>query len=1658
MASQDNLQSIMTGFDGTMAMIAKTASVYGGTPGEVFAVSFGVMNGTITGVVSYSGSPQARADLEKAVIGVGAGYAADLLAGASLEGLLTVALGSSAAAAVSPVLIVGAGAAAIAAGLYGDEIYKFYTDSIQKPIIDWTVENNINLPASAYDFLNTAQPANADTTTITFSRPSTNNTLITYDSYDTTGTKTSSTVSAYNTTGSLIGRTTSQDLPTDFITVPTASSPSSAFSVLYQTQTNNAVQLEKITVMADTNWYDPLVNAGSYVSNLFSTAYDYVNNAFNTAYDYVGNMFSTAYSYVTGAFSSAYDSIGSTFSDVYDYFFSPVVLDLDGDGVELTALNESYAWFDVNGDGAMHHTGWVGADDGLLVYDENNDGKITSREMAFASRTTAADTDLAALASEFDTNKNGRFDSGDTEFTKFRVWKDSNGNAETDAGELMTLSGANVTSVGLQSNAVAFETEGNKIAGFTTYAKTDGTTGNLADAAFAYDPAGYTTTVKTGYTQLSQNGGKSYAIATNAALNLSLATAAVDGAIGSTGNDALNASAKTTDVVLEGNGGNDTLAGGSGNDWLKGGIGSDILSGGNGDDTIVIDNGDTITNINGGNGFDTLIVEGSGAVSVNLSARGFEAAIGGDGNDVFSTSGTGRVVLSGKAGSDTLVGALNGDMLEGGIGNDTLKGSGGNDIYAFSRGDGADTIDEYETGIKINKSGTSEPIGYGKTGYLYEYMFDTLSPNEPTYMYPQIPIGWDMSGNLLFGWQYDKQNGNDMIQMGEGITLGDIDVERSGNDLIMALRNVGDTGAIDTLSDRIVIKKFSNVNSTSENLRFADGTMVALSEWKIGTTGNDTLSGTSRMHGGRGDDTYTVDSAGNIVVENVNAGIDTVNSSITYALGANIEKLTLTGTAAINGMGNELNNTLTGNSGNNVLDGGIGIDTMIGGAGNDTYVVDNVGDVVTETSTLGTEIDTVQSRISYTLGNNLENLTLIGTAALNATGNTLNNILTGNSGVNTLNGGVGADTMKGGSGNDTYIVDNAGDVVTENSNEGVDTVQSGISYTLGDNLENLTLIGTAALNATGNILNNTLIGNAGNNLLNGGVGADTMKGGIGNDTYVVDNISDIVTENTNEGIDTVQSSVSHTLSDNVEYLQLTGTANINGTGNALNNLMYANGGNNILNGGAGVDTLAYSTATAGVSVNLSLSTAQITGGSGSDTVLNFENLSGSIYNDTLIGNSGANILNGGMGADTMKGGLGNDTYVVDNAGDVVTENTNEGIDTVQSSVSYTLGDNVEYLQLTGTANINGIGNALNNLMYANNANNLLNGGAGIDTLAYSTATAGVTVNLSLTTAQITGGSGSDTVLNFENLSGSVYNDTLTGNAGANILNGGIGADTMKGGIGNDTYVVDNTGDSVIENSNEGVDTVQSSVSYTLEANVENLILSGTGWINATGNALDNIIYTNNGSNSILGGGGTDTVAYTYANAGVSVNLERFEAIGASKSDTIFNVENVTGSHYNDTLIANNGDNVLKGGNGNDLLYGKGGNDTYIFERNNGNDTILDAQTSSGWMRYPMYAGYDTAQFGQGIGTKDFALYMDKGSLIVDYGSNDRISIVNQASPYDAIEKFSLSDGNYLTSNDINFILQSMNGYAASHDIAITSIESVKANQDLMNIVAGGWHK
>lgn len=242
------------------------------------------------------------------------------------------------------------------------------------------------------------------------------------------------------------------------------------------------------------------------------------------------------------------------------------------------------------------------------------------------------------------------------------------------------------------------------------------------------------------------------------------------------------------------------------------------------------------------------------------------------------------------------------------------------------------------------------------------------------------------------------------------------------------------------------------------------------------------------------------------VGDTVSEAMGRIRRATSYTLASNQFDLTLTGTGAINGVGNGRDNHLTGNgaantlegrSGNDLLDGRGGADILIGGSGDDWYVVDTVNDQVQESS--GGGIDGVRSPISWVLADHVEQLELTGTAPIQGTGNSLHNTITGNEANNLIDGGTGSDLMIGGAGNDTYVVNSSGDMVQERSGGGTDTVKSAVSWTLGRYVEKLTLTGSGAIQGTGNSTANTLTGNSAANTLNGGGGDDRLIGGGGSD-------------------------------------------------------------------------------------------------------------------------------------------------------------------------------------------------------------------------------------------------------------------------------------------------------------------------------------------------------------------------------------------------------------------------------------------------------------------------------------------------------------------------------------------------------------------------------
>ncbi|TAL36899.1 MAG: calcium-binding protein [Alphaproteobacteria bacterium] len=798
-------------------------------------------------------------------------------------------------------------------------------------------------------------------------------------------------------------------------------------------------------------------------------------------------------------------------------------------------------------------------------------------------------------------------------------------------------------------------------------------------------------------------------------------------------------------------------------------------------------------------------------------------------------------------------------------------------------------------------------------------------------------------------------------------TVGDIFTTQTfftGNDIF----TINDTSALAWHGYNGADKLTGGANSDT---LFGDAGIDAL----IGLGGNDTLdggTGADVMTGGLGDDYYFADNSLDKAVELLGGGHDTVEATASYVLGAYVDDLLLAGSSDINGTGNTLANVIAGNSGDNTLSGGVGADTMIGNGGDDTFFVDNAGDTVTASSGNDTVIVTrtnaslVTPITIHTADfTSVENLKVTGTGLFNLEGDSGDNILTGNGSVNiltgfgghdTLDGGLGADTMIGGNNDDTYILDSAGDTITDTGGTDTLIVKLGSgTYTLGADFENLTLFGIASANITGNDGVNILTGSTGNNTLDGGLGADSMIGGLGNDTYIIDDAGDTVTEDSAGGTDSIKSSLSFDLNadgGNVEKLTLAALAgNIDGTGNALTNIITGNEGNNTLDGGlgTGIDTLiggtgddtylvdlvkvsgivklmALITEVAGApggidtlvvrSGDLALTTA-INGGLStnlenldiSQTGSNLLNLTGNASNNTLTGNDADNTLNGLAGADNMYGGNGNDTYIFDSAGDVAHESSG--------------------------------GNA---------------GDSDTVVIAYATA-----APADLDVADYA---------NIENLkvTGSgLYN--LIGDSNANILTGNASVNSMTGGDGDDTYFV-GAGDVVIETPTGGTDTVMSAITWTLGSNIEKLTLTGASSVNGTGNDLDNTITGNSGANildggagagsdSLIGGagndtyivhsvsdviteltgGGTDTVkTYVDYTLATSPNVENISVLGSTGC-------NIEGNNLNNILTGSSGDDVLDGAAGADKLAGGLGNDKYYVD--NTGDVIAESSSLGG---------------------------------------------------------------------------------------------------------------
>ncbi|MBD5804304.1 Bifunctional hemolysin/adenylate cyclase precursor [Azoarcus sp. Aa7] len=614
---------------------------------------------------------------------------------------------------------------------------------------------------------------------------------------------------------------------------------------------------------------------------------------------------------------------------------------------------------------------------------------------------------------------------------------------------------------------------------------------------------------------------------------------------------------------LDGGSGNDKLYGGYGDDTLVGGTGSDSMYGGNGNDTYFVDSStDLVYEATTANqGTDTVISSVNYSLAGSADRKFIEnltltgTATSGTGNDLAN-------ILKGNDVANTLDGGLGNDTLYGGLGNDTLRGGGGDDILQGESGNdildggaGTDTailtgnrfdytITQTGTGTYtiVNTAGGSDGTDTltGVERLVFADLAMNLGTNNladgeviitgeaargSTLTATNTLFDADGLGTISYQWSadgvaIDGATGDSFVigqaQVGKVITVtasytdGFGTLEQISSEPTTAVINVNSTPTGVVAIDGLAAQN-QTLTANTTNLADADGLGTLSYQWEVSTDGATwaTVAGAT---------------GSSLALTSANVGqYYRVAVSYTDGFGTQESVTSTTSEIVANQRGDANDNYIVGTSaadllaggaGNDTIDGLASGDTMLGGTGNDTFYVDNAGDKVIEFANEGTD-KVVTTLNTYALGDNIENLEFLSAyGSVNATGNALDNQLTVTGGYwynDTLNGGAGADTMSGVNGDDTYYVDNAGDVVIEGAGQGNDTAISTVSYTLGANVENLTLSGAANVAATGNALNNVINGNAGSNVLTGGAGSDVFRfddalNGVSN----VDTLSDFM--------------------------------------------------------------------------------------------------------------------------------------------------------------------------------------------------------------------------------------------------------------------------------------------------------------------------------------------------------------------------------------------------------------------------------------------------------------------------------------------------------------------------------------------------------------------
>ncbi|MBA3596629.1 MAG: heme peroxidase, partial [Methylibium sp.] len=790
---------------------------------------------------------------------------------------------------------------------------------------------------------------------------------------------------------------------------------------------------------------------------------------------------------------------------------------------------------------------------------------------------------------------------------------------------------------------------------------------------------------------------------------------------------------------------------------------------------------DSVEGISGWNLDDTL--RGDDRVSADLTTldvtTGFNNALN-DAPQISLIDGLGALLggpgVTSFSGGNIMLGGGGSDFIEGRAGDDLLNGDAWLRVQLEHGGLRYDSMSQLQAGVFAR----------------------TILPRDISIVREIVFASGAAAGDD----RLDGGLGNDTLNAGEGqnVVIGGAGDDRidvsAGNDTIVLATGFGaDTvtgfdaeGDSATTQDLIDVSSYTGADDiTAAN--FAERvTIEALGADTLVTIDGDTVTLQGVAAAGIGVADFILE--GPPAPEPPPPPPTTVESSTSYGLLADDPpNLTLTGTGNITGVGDARDNILTGNSGNNqlhglagsdelidnagndLLNGGTGVDIMSGGVGNDTYVIDNIADVVNELANEGT--DTIQSTITVeSLVTNIENLTLTGTASIDGTGNAGDNVITGNSGVNVLRGGIGNDTLNGAGGNDTLIGGGGND--TLNVTTGNDTIEF-LAAGFGAD----TVVGFDAVSETAGAqdridvrgftgADDITVDNFGDRVVIGADGADTLVT-IGVDTIRLTGVAAATVNGADFLVDggsipeppsgTVESSESRVLAEGEgPDLTLTGTGNIDGTGNSAANVITGNSGNNLLAGLGGADTFAL--------VNGGNDTIVLGAGSGADLVTGFDAEGGTDLQDLIDLRGFADITTtnfatsvtfsptGTGSADTLVTIAGGSTVTlagiaqanvsitdfIVNAG--VIDPPPPPLNPVESDTTRTLAeDEGPDLTLTGTANINGTGNSVANIITGNVGNNVLTGLGGADTFAL--------VNGGNDTIVLGAGSGADLVTGFD---------------------------------------------------------------------------------------------------------------------------------------------------------------------------------------------------------------------------------------------------------------------------------------------------------------------